>query len=980
MRVNQPTTTREVKLAENAMLMSRTDTGGRIVAFNKAFLEISGFDEGELKGAPHNIVRHPDMPQEAFADLWATVKSGHPWEGIVKNRCKSGDFYWVQANVTPVTENGAVVGFLSIRSKPSAAQIAEAERLYATMRAGETRGLKLRGGRLVRSGPAARIREFAQSIAGRIAAVILLLIAVAALSGGAGLYGMSQTQESLRTVYEDRVIPATQLAEIQDRLRDAIDRLEKVGAGAEAAPNVAAVADDLAKADAQWTAYLATYLTPEEKETADRFAAQRQDLQQSGFGPAVDAAKSGDGAGLAKLAAEALPAKFAAADDTLKHLIEIQQRVAGQEFAAARGDFATHAMLAAAIIGLGTLAAVLLGFLLRRSVLAPLGRMEGPFGALARGQFGIEIPIENVPEFRATNAMLRDMRAKLGFAALEREEMARRAEENLKQEMLTLSATLDAEVQATVGDISARATRLSEGAMQMAEIAGALRKTAEQVTGLVQTTSGNVQTVATATEQLEASSRSITAQIGNSSKLAEAARARVDLASQRVAGLTEATAKIGNVVHMIQGIAGQTRMLALNATIEAARAGEMGRGFAVVADEVKTLARQTEDGIGSVNAQADEIGRTTREAVDTVEEVAASIRDIDAISAEIARAADEQRSATAEIMGSASEAAQYTRTVAENVTHMLEGVETTGATARRVNELSTVVNRDIAALQQRLYVILRSSYGGDRRGEPRFTVAVPFRAKFGSETVSGFTGDLSAHGALLVPDRKAEFPATQGRVELDGVGGFDATVVARDALGLHVHFPKPGAAEAEALAKRIAAGVEADVPFQEIAKEVAGKASAALEHALKEGAITEAALFDADYHPIAGTDPQQVEAPHTALVERLFPDLIEPPLGKDPKIVFCCIADRNGYIAAHNRKYSQPQKPGDRVWNMGNARNRRVFDDRAGILAARCRKPIVQTYARDLGGGNIMVLKEMDAPIVVNGRNWGGVRLALKLV
>jgi hypothetical protein len=122
-----------------------------------------------------------------------------------------------------------------------------------------------------------------------------------------------------------------------------------------------------------------------------------------------------------------------------------------------------------------------------------------------------------------------------------------------------------------------------------------------------------------------------------------------------------------------------------------------------------------------------------------------------------------------------------------------------------------------------------------------------------------------------------------------------------------------------------------------------------------------------------------VLAPHTTLVERLFPPFIEPPLGVDPKIVFCAVADRNGYIAAHNKKYSHPQKPGDKAWNMANARNRRVFDDRAGLLAGRCRKPSIQTYARDLGGGNVMLLKELDAPIMVNGRSWGGVRLALKL-
>jgi len=434
------------------------------------------------------------------------------------------------------------------------------------------------------------------------------------------------------------------------------------------------------------------------------------------------------------------------------------------------------------------------------------------------------------------------------------------------------------------------------------------------------------------------------------------------------------------VVQLIETIAGQTNLLALNATIEAARAGDAGRGFAIVADEVKTLARQTEDGIGSVNSQADEIGRTTKEAVETVAEVASAIRDIDAISAEIARAADEQRSATAEIMGSAAEAAQYTRTVADHVTRMLEGVETTGVTARQVNELSSIVRGDISALQQRLYVILRSSPGGDRRSEPRFTVAIRFEAEFGSQRITGYTGDVSSHGALLVPDSKIELTSKLGLLRLQDVGQFKAEIVSRDSLGIHVRLPDPGKAEADALTARIAEGVKADQPFVELAKTVAGEISQALERSVGSGEITLEALFDGDYQVIPETDPRQVMAKHTAIAERLFPALIEPPLGKDPRIVFCCVADRNGYIAAHNKKYSNPQRPGEKVWNTANARNRRIFDDRTGILAGRCRQPIVQTYARDLGGGNIMLLKELDAPIVVNGRNWGGVRLAMKLV
>ena len=136
MRVNMPVTQKEHHLQEGAYIVSTTDLRGVITYVNEEFTRISGFSQSELVGQPHNLVRHPDMPPAAFEDLWRTVKAGKPWQGIVKNRCKSGDFYWVDASVTPIDEKGQIVGFVSIRSKPTAAQVAEAERMYTRARAG----------------------------------------------------------------------------------------------------------------------------------------------------------------------------------------------------------------------------------------------------------------------------------------------------------------------------------------------------------------------------------------------------------------------------------------------------------------------------------------------------------------------------------------------------------------------------------------------------------------------------------------------------------------------------------------------------------------------------------------------------------------------------------------------------------------------------------------------------------------------------
>lgn len=137
MKINQPTTNNEIVMKDGAILASRTDLKGTLIYANEAFIKISGFKEQELVGENHNSVRHPDMPPEAFEDLWSTVKKGEPWTGSIKNRCKNGDYYWVKATVTPVIEKGETTGYMSVRTRPTRQQITQAEKLYSDIRRGE---------------------------------------------------------------------------------------------------------------------------------------------------------------------------------------------------------------------------------------------------------------------------------------------------------------------------------------------------------------------------------------------------------------------------------------------------------------------------------------------------------------------------------------------------------------------------------------------------------------------------------------------------------------------------------------------------------------------------------------------------------------------------------------------------------------------------------------------------------------------------
>ncbi|CAM4077806.1 PAS domain-containing methyl-accepting chemotaxis protein [Paracidovorax anthurii] len=187
MRVNLPVTTQEFPFPHGETLVSTTDLKGRILYCNPMFIEVSGYEREELLGQPHNMIRHPDMPQEAFRDMWETIASGLPWSAAVKNRRKNGACYWVMANVTPLVEDGRPVGYMSVRTEATREQIAAADALYARMRDEAQAGHAvhvLRRGRLVRRTPSGRMAEWLNiGLGGKVAMAFAAVWAAALLAG-----------------------------------------------------------------------------------------------------------------------------------------------------------------------------------------------------------------------------------------------------------------------------------------------------------------------------------------------------------------------------------------------------------------------------------------------------------------------------------------------------------------------------------------------------------------------------------------------------------------------------------------------------------------------------------------------------------------------------------------------------------------------------------------------------------------------------
>jgi methyl-accepting chemotaxis protein len=213
-----------------------------------------------------------------------------------------------------------------------------------------------------------------------------------------------------------------------------------------------------------------------------------------------------------------------------------------------------------------------------------------------------------------------------------------------------------------------------------------------------------------------------------------------------------------------------------------------------------------------------------------------------------------------------------------------------------------------------------------------------------------------------------------------GIGTCRVRVVNRSHLGLHVEFAQLEGAQRQALEAKLAAIRDENHEFIDLATETAGVISTAFQDAVSSGRLTRADLFDNEYVPIEGSNPKQYRTRFLDTLDAILPPIQEKLLASDQRMFFCACVDRNGYLPVHNKIYSQPQRSGDVTWNTAHSRNRRIFDDRAGLSAARNVRPyLIQNYPRDMGGGVVVVMREIDAPIRVFGKHWGAFRTAYKI-
>jgi methyl-accepting chemotaxis protein len=370
MRMNTPVTNNERQMQEGSMIVTKTDLKGVITYVNKDFLEISGFTEAELVGHSHNVVRHPDMPVEAFADLWKTVKGGTSWNGIVKNRCKNGDYYWVDANVTPMRENGQVTGYVSVRRKPTQEQISAAVALYAMLKAGKNPNGGLRG--IINIIKNVTIKQ-------RIIGTNLLVAVLLAVIACFGLYQLQISNAQFENAVDHKMKSAEQVSKIDALMRENMRQLQLAAMHDSRLPesklhdhpltkHLDVVSKNTDEINAIWKDYTSVKHSVKGTELADAFAKERAAYVADGLTPGIELMKAGKFADANILMVKVTGPLFVKANDRATEIIAHQHNSMAKDLARTKEDYVSTRNSMLILFAVGQAAVILLGILLYRAV------------------------------------------------------------------------------------------------------------------------------------------------------------------------------------------------------------------------------------------------------------------------------------------------------------------------------------------------------------------------------------------------------------------------------------------------------------------------------------------------------------------------------------------------------------------------------------------------------------------------------------
>ncbi|MCA1771501.1 MAG: PAS domain-containing protein, partial [Halomonas sp.] len=336
MRNNQPVTQQEYPLTEETVLISRSDLKGNVTYANPTFVEVSGYSRDELVGAPHNIIRHPDMPEAAFKDLWKTLQAGTTWQGLVKNRRKNGDHYWVHATLAPLRDGDRIVGYTSVRRKASPKAVAKAEKIYAEMREkGKSRHYTLVRGAIRRKGLTGIFARFKfTSLRAKLIGMVLAALLLLGMAGGLGIYGLMASGERLTTLSRSGLDNVASLQHIAQTVGEVLEELEPAvrnPRSVEADEMSEALTVQLDDLQSRWEAYQAN----EDASEALTSFGDALDSWSNGVDQAVVAIVDGNGFGAYEALNDVVQPNTQTLREQARQLVENERTIAAEMLAEA---------------------------------------------------------------------------------------------------------------------------------------------------------------------------------------------------------------------------------------------------------------------------------------------------------------------------------------------------------------------------------------------------------------------------------------------------------------------------------------------------------------------------------------------------------------------------------------------------------------------------------------------------------------------